>query len=84
MTPQNFDKLISQVRLMNINSSERLSGVIDLVFEKALDEPNFSTTYALMCKELEQIKVIIILFYSHPRINIVTLICVTILLISNP
>lgn len=65
MTPQNFDKLISQVRLMNINSAERLSAVIDLVFEKALDEPNFSTTYAFMCKELEQIKVIIILFYSQ-------------------
>lgn len=57
LTPQKFDTLINQVRLLNIDTKDRLQGVIDLVFEKAVDEPNFSYGYALMCKHLAQMKV---------------------------
>ncbi|XP_012257845.2 eukaryotic translation initiation factor 4 gamma 3-like isoform X1 [Athalia rosae] len=52
LTPQKFDTLVNQVRALKIDSQERLQGVIDLVFEKAVDEPSFSVAYALMCKEL--------------------------------
>ncbi|XP_066598673.1 eukaryotic translation initiation factor 4 gamma 3-like isoform X2 [Prorops nasuta] len=52
LTPQKFNTLIEQVRALTIDTHERLQGVINLVFEKAVDEPNFSLTYALMCKEL--------------------------------
>merc|ERR1712142_1391861 len=40
-----------------INSTERLSLVIDLIFEKAVDEQSFSTTYAQMCQVLSLMSV---------------------------
>lgn len=58
LSPQNFQKLISQVPALKIDTRDKLASVIGLVFEKAIDEPGFSETYALMCKELEQIKVL--------------------------
>ena len=58
LTPQKFETLVSQVRSLEIDTQDKLQGVIDLVFEKAVDEPNFSVAYALMCKELRQMKVL--------------------------
>jgi len=52
LTPQKFNTLVEQVRSLEIDTPERLQGVINLVFEKAVDEPSFSVEYALMCKEL--------------------------------
>ncbi|XP_077509669.1 eukaryotic translation initiation factor 4 gamma 3-like isoform X6 [Amblyomma americanum] len=57
LTPQKFQSLVEQVRNLEINSEERLNRVIDLVFEKALDEPNFSVPYANMCKHLAMFEV---------------------------
>jgi translation initiation factor 4G len=57
LTPQKFETLVSQVRELQIDTAERLQGVIDLVFEKAVDEPNFSVAYALMCRELALMQV---------------------------
>lgn len=52
LTPQKFDTLLDQIKSLQIVNSDRLQGVIDLVFDKAVDEPNFSVAYARMCKEL--------------------------------
>lgn len=57
LTPQKFETLIMQIKSLHIDTVERLQGVIDLVFEKAVDEPNFSIAYALMCKELALMQV---------------------------
>ncbi|XP_026465657.1 eukaryotic translation initiation factor 4 gamma 3-like isoform X2 [Ctenocephalides felis] len=57
LTPQKFETLVRQVRDLDINTTERLKGVMDLVFEKAVDEPSFSVAYAYMCKELALIQV---------------------------
>lgn len=57
LTPQKFNTLVEQVRSLEINTPERLQGVINLVFEKAVDEPSFSVEYALMCKELGMMEV---------------------------
>ncbi|KAG7197148.1 hypothetical protein KM043_007233 [Ampulex compressa] len=57
LTPQNFSTLLEQVRSLTIDTEERLQGVINLVFEKAVDEPSFSVEYALLCKDLAQIQV---------------------------
>ncbi|XP_046742557.1 eukaryotic translation initiation factor 4 gamma 3-like isoform X2 [Diprion similis] len=57
LTPQKFNTLVNQVRALQIDSQEKLQGVIDLVFEKAVDEPSFSVAYALMCKELAMMHV---------------------------
>ena len=57
LTPQKFNTLVDQVRTLTIDTPERLQGVINLVFEKAVDEPSFSVAYALMCKELAVMEV---------------------------
>ncbi|XP_049327363.1 uncharacterized protein LOC111191621 isoform X1 [Astyanax mexicanus] len=57
LTPQMFDRLIQRVNELAIDSEERLKGVIDLVFEKAIREPHFSETYAKMCHCLVDLKV---------------------------
>jgi len=50
LTPQKFNQLMKQVTDLTIDTEERLKGVIDLVFEKAVDEPSFSAAYGNMCR----------------------------------
>jgi len=50
LTPQKFQNLMQQVQTLAINTEERLRGVINLIFEKAIDEPNFCEAYANMCR----------------------------------
>ncbi|XP_038216813.1 eukaryotic translation initiation factor 4 gamma 1-like [Zerene cesonia] len=57
LTPQKFDTLLEKVKSLEIDTQMRLEGVIDLVFEKAIDEPNFSEAYAAMCNKLSTLKV---------------------------
>uniref|UniRef100_A0A8C2L5A5 SPRY-associated domain-containing protein n=1 Tax=Cyprinus carpio TaxID=7962 RepID=A0A8C2L5A5_CYPCA len=57
LTPQMFQPLMKQVTKLTIDTEERLKGVIDLIFEKAISEPNFSVAYANMCRCLIGLKV---------------------------
>lgn len=57
LTPQKFQTLVKQVSEMDITTEERLKGVTDLIFEKAISEPGFSVAYASMCRYLAMIKV---------------------------
>uniref|UniRef100_A0AAY4EA53 Eukaryotic translation initiation factor 4 gamma, 3a n=1 Tax=Denticeps clupeoides TaxID=299321 RepID=A0AAY4EA53_9TELE len=57
LTPQMFNQLMKQVAELTIDTEERLKGVIDLVFEKAIDEPSFSVAYGNMCRCLATLKV---------------------------
>ncbi|MBN3278709.1 IF4G3 factor, partial [Polyodon spathula] len=57
LTPQMFNQLMKQVTDLTIDTEERLKGVIDLVFEKAVDEPSFSVAYGNMCRCLATLKV---------------------------
>ncbi|XP_025028216.1 eukaryotic translation initiation factor 4 gamma 3 isoform X16 [Python bivittatus] len=57
LTPQMFNQLMKQVTDLTVDTEERLKGVIDLVFEKAIDEPSFSVAYANMCRGLVMLKV---------------------------
>ncbi|XP_031823954.1 eukaryotic translation initiation factor 4 gamma 1 isoform X7 [Sarcophilus harrisii] len=57
LTPQMFQQLMKQVQQLAIDTEERLKGVIDLIFEKAISEPNFSVAYANMCRCLMGLKV---------------------------
>lgn len=50
LTPQKFQELMKQVTELSIDTEERLKGAIDLIFEKAISEPNFSVAYANMCR----------------------------------
>nr|XP_046263507.1 eukaryotic translation initiation factor 4 gamma 1a isoform X3 [Scatophagus argus] len=57
LTPQKFQELMKQVSDLMIDTEERLKGAIDLIFEKAISEPNFSVAYANMCRCLMGLKV---------------------------
>ncbi|KAM9409761.1 eukaryotic translation initiation factor 4 gamma 3 isoform 2-T2 [Pholidichthys leucotaenia] len=57
LTPQKFPQLMKQVTDLTIDTEERLKGVIDLVFEKAIDEPSFSVNYGQMCRCLATLRV---------------------------
>uniref|UniRef100_A0A8C7HSN0 Eukaryotic translation initiation factor 4 gamma 1 n=1 Tax=Oncorhynchus kisutch TaxID=8019 RepID=A0A8C7HSN0_ONCKI len=57
LTPQMFQQLMKQVKELTIDTEQRLKGVIDLIFEKAISEPNFSVAYANMCRCLMGLKV---------------------------
>jgi len=57
LTPQKFAPLVKQILDLDIDSEDRLKGVIDIIFEKAIDEPGFSVAYANMCKHLMLIRV---------------------------
>ena len=57
LTPQNFGKLVNKFKLLVIDTEKKLVQCMELVFEKAVDEPAFSSEYASMCKELSMKKV---------------------------
>uniref|UniRef100_A0A8C5GRZ4 MIF4G domain-containing protein n=1 Tax=Gouania willdenowi TaxID=441366 RepID=A0A8C5GRZ4_GOUWI len=57
LTPEKFEKLMTQVKMLTIDTEERLKDVIDLTFEKAISEPAFSEIYAKMCSFLNGLKV---------------------------
>ncbi|XP_052898948.1 eukaryotic translation initiation factor 4 gamma 3-like [Anopheles moucheti] len=52
LTPENFAVLKEQIKQLTIDTEERLGNCIKILFEKAIMEPNFSDTYAQLCKEL--------------------------------
>lgn len=49
LTPENFDRLkLKFLELKLENKEDRVSAVINVLFEKAIDEPAFSASYAKM------------------------------------
>ncbi|MBN3306342.1 IF4G1 factor, partial [Amia calva] len=52
-----FQPLMHQVNELTIDTEQRLQGVMELIFEKAISKPNFSATYANMCQCLLRFKV---------------------------
>jgi len=54
LTPQKFDKLVETFNELPIDNEEKLRLCMELVFEKAVDEPGFSVAYAKMCEVLKQ------------------------------
>ena len=57
LCPQKFDTLVSRFNELVIDTEEKLNKAMELVFEKALDEPVFSVAYAKMCQNLMTKKV---------------------------
>lgn len=54
LTPENFSKLSENVKALEINTQERVNACMKMVFEKAVIEPNYTSTYAVLCKEVAQ------------------------------
>eukprot|EP01134_Creolimax_fragrantissima_P005784 CFRG5784T1 len=54
LTIEKYDKISAQIIGLGITSEARLKAVIDLLFDKALDEPGFAGLYARLCKDLSR------------------------------
>lgn len=54
LTTKNFNVLSEEFRKLKIDTKEKLTGVVDLVFDKAVNEPNFSAAYAQLCSYLAE------------------------------
>jgi len=52
LCPQKFDTLVEQFASLTIDTSVKLVKAMELVFEKAIDEPAFSVAYARMAYQL--------------------------------
>lgn len=50
ITPQKYDSIIEKIEALDLGGDDRLKSVIDLVFDKAVDEPGFCELYARMSK----------------------------------
>ena len=57
LTPQNFDKLVAEFKMLKIDTVPKLEACVELIFEKAVDEHEFSQSYARMCEVLSGKKV---------------------------
>eukprot|EP00094_Tigriopus_californicus_P006294 TCALIF_06059-PB protein Name:"Similar to Eif4g3 Eukaryotic translation initiation factor 4 gamma 3 (Mus musculus)" AED:0.10 eAED:0.14 QI:762/0.68/0.76/0.88/0.87/0.88/17/1203/1801 len=52
LTPQKFETLVEKFNSLPIDTEEKLNLCMELVYEKAVDEPGFSVAYAKMCEVL--------------------------------
>jgi hypothetical protein len=52
LTVENFEKISGKFLLCEIANDEVLRMIIELIFEKALDEPHFGAMYARLCQFL--------------------------------
>lgn len=52
--PEKFDKLTAELLACGLDSPKILKGVIILIFEKALDEPKYSSMYAQLCRIISE------------------------------
>ncbi|XP_046880264.1 eukaryotic translation initiation factor 4 gamma 3-like isoform X2 [Hypomesus transpacificus] len=57
LTPERFPQLMKVVATFPITTEERLRGIVDLIYEKAISDPDDSEAYAQMCKCLQLRKV---------------------------
>ena len=58
LCPQKFDTLVAQFNELETDTEAKLTKAMELVFEKAVDEPGFSVAYARMCQHLSMKKVL--------------------------
>ncbi|XP_067108379.1 uncharacterized protein [Osmerus mordax] len=57
LTPERFPQLMRVVATFPITTEERLRGIVDLIYEEAISDPDNSEAYAQMCKCLQLRKV---------------------------
>ncbi|XP_069069081.1 eukaryotic translation initiation factor 4 gamma 1-like isoform X2 [Pleurodeles waltl] len=57
LTPRTFRQLIKEVNCLPIKSEAQLNGVVDLIIEKVVAEPNSSDVYAKLCRSMMGLKV---------------------------
>ena len=59
LTPQKFEVLVQKFKDLPIDSEPKLKVCMELIFEKAVDEPSFSVAYAQMCQSLMKKSIVV-------------------------
>jgi hypothetical protein len=54
ITPEKFKKLSKELLSVGLDSAAILKGVILLIFDKALEEPKYSSMYAQLCRIISE------------------------------
>ncbi len=54
ITPEKFKKLSKELLGVGVDSPAILKGVILLIFDKALEEPKYSSMYAQLCRIISE------------------------------
>ncbi|CAF4110289.1 unnamed protein product, partial [Adineta steineri] len=54
LTPQTYGKLLKQLDKLEVDRYERLEGMIDIFFFKAVEEPKFCSMYANLCEHFQK------------------------------
>ena len=52
LAPEKFNELMGQVDQIVLDTNEKMSAAISIIFEKALDESKFAELYAKMCRHV--------------------------------
>lgn len=55
ISDKNFDKISSKILQLEINSEERMQGIVNMLFNEALREPGFCGIYAQLVKRIGHI-----------------------------
>lgn len=58
LTPENFSTLVEKLKVLHIDTVDRLDTCISLVFEKAITEPNYASSYAILCKQVADVFIV--------------------------
>jgi len=56
LTTKNFDKILDDLLIVGITTTQQIDGLINLIFEKGISEKNYANMYAQLCSELMCIK----------------------------
>ncbi|CAF0971392.1 unnamed protein product [Adineta ricciae] len=54
LTPQNRTILVEQLEKLELDRHERLEGMIDIIFSKAVEEPKYCSMYAELCDSFQK------------------------------
>lgn len=65
LCPENFNKMLEEVKVLEMNSSSVLNQCIRLLFEKAIADVCFTPTYALMCASIRDLQKDKCVFLTH-------------------
>lgn len=57
LSPENFETSIKQIKELTFDTMQKLEGLINLIYEKAVTEPSFCFPCAALCRHLALVSI---------------------------